>query len=166
MRRILHGQPTIGEDWQTEFEAAIEFRFGAADDEGSSPRVYKSLKCHRHVTPIPLSPRLSSGATCRRIRYRMFSQPGGLWANVITAKHTCPARHIALAYPGFPSICYSNPHHGKREHDDIVITRLQLASHRAHWIEVARDTKTDKPDFHKYLSDSMTFSTCCRRDLD
>jgi hypothetical protein len=30
-------------------------------------------------------------------------------AHVITAKHTCPARHIALAYPGFPSICYSNP---------------------------------------------------------
>jgi hypothetical protein len=30
-------------------------------------------------------------------------------AHVITAKHTSPARHIALAYPGFPSICYSNP---------------------------------------------------------
>ena len=30
-------------------------------------------------------------------------------AHVITAKHTCPARPIALAYPGFPSICYSNP---------------------------------------------------------
>jgi hypothetical protein len=24
-------------------------------------------------------------------------------AHVITAKHTCPARHIVLAYPGFPS---------------------------------------------------------------
>ena len=31
-------------------------------------------------------------------------------ALVITAKHTCPARHIALAYPGFPSICYSDPY--------------------------------------------------------
>src|SRR4029077_15449784 len=30
-------------------------------------------------------------------------------AHVITAKHTCPARHIALAYAGFPSICYSPP---------------------------------------------------------
>jgi hypothetical protein len=34
-------------------------------------------------------------------------------AHVITAKHTCPARHIALAYPGFPSICYSNPKSGQ-----------------------------------------------------
>ena len=30
-------------------------------------------------------------------------------AHVITATHTCPARHIALAYPAFLSICYSNP---------------------------------------------------------
>jgi hypothetical protein len=28
---------------------------------------------------------------------------------VITAKHSCPTRQIALAYPGFPSICYSPP---------------------------------------------------------
>ena len=41
-----------------------------------------------HVSPLlhrnsewnpPFSP-LSRGSTCRRIRYRMFSQPGGLWA--------------------------------------------------------------------------------------
>src|SRR4029077_14828308 len=83
MRRILHGATSLGEDWQTDVEAAIKFRFGAADDKGSSSRVYQSLKGHRQVTPIPLSPRLSSGATCRRIRYRMFSQPGGLWANSI-----------------------------------------------------------------------------------
>ena len=36
---------------------------------------------HRHVIPNgpTTSPELSRGATCRRIRYRMFSQPGGLW---------------------------------------------------------------------------------------
>jgi hypothetical protein len=33
-------------------------------------------------------------------------------AHVITAKHRCPTRHIALAYPGFPSICYSTPYLG------------------------------------------------------
>jgi len=36
------------------------------------------------ATLIPNGPttssELSSGSTCRRIRYRMFSQPGGLWA--------------------------------------------------------------------------------------
>jgi hypothetical protein len=28
-----------------------------------------------------VSSELSRGSTCRRIRYRRFSQPGGLWAN-------------------------------------------------------------------------------------
>ena len=34
------------------------------------------------LTPnrIYISSQLSRGSTCRRIRYRMFSQPGGLWA--------------------------------------------------------------------------------------
>jgi hypothetical protein len=33
-------------------------------------------------------------------------------AHVIIAKHKC----IALAYPGFPSICYSNPEIGRQRH--------------------------------------------------
>ena len=32
---------------------------------------------------LPFSSQLSRGSTCRRIRFRMFSQPGGLWANCI-----------------------------------------------------------------------------------
>ena len=41
---------------------------------------------HRHVIPNGTyhSPELSRGTTCRRIRHRMFSQPGGLWANGTT----------------------------------------------------------------------------------
>ena len=37
---------------------------------------------HRHVIRMEptIFPALSRGSTCRRIRYRMFSQPGGLWA--------------------------------------------------------------------------------------
>ena len=30
-----------------------------------------------------ISSQLSRGSTCRRIRYRRFSQPGGLWANYL-----------------------------------------------------------------------------------
>src|SRR5690348_10683517 len=45
---------------------------------------------------------------------RPLRNPSGLKlllpaAHVITAKHRCPTRHIALAYPGLPSICYSTP---------------------------------------------------------
>ena len=29
--------------------------------------------------------------------------------HVMTAKNRCPTRHIVLAYPGFPSNCYSDP---------------------------------------------------------
>jgi hypothetical protein len=39
-----------------------------------------------------------------------------------------------------------------------MVARLQLASHRAHWIEVTRNKRADKADFHKYLSDPMTQS--------
>jgi hypothetical protein len=30
-----------------------------------------------------------------------------------------------------------------------MIARLQVASHRAHWINVTRAIKTDETDFHK-----------------
>jgi hypothetical protein len=45
---------------------------------------------------------------------------------------------------------------GKGKHYHVMIARLQLASHRAHWIEVTGNKETDKADFYKYLSDSMT----------
>jgi hypothetical protein len=41
--------------------------------------------------------------------------------NHITAKHE-PPLHIALAYPGFPSICYSNPHF------ETTVLRAKLAA--------------------------------------
>jgi hypothetical protein len=36
-----------------------------------------------------------------------------------------------------------------------MITRLQLASHRAHWIEVTRNTKTDQSEYHKKLMGAL-----------
>jgi hypothetical protein len=33
---------------------------------------------------------------------------------------------------------------------------LKLTSQCAHWIEVTGNSETDKADFYKYLSDSMT----------
>jgi hypothetical protein len=48
---------------------------------------------------------------CARCDTRPMIWTEGIAASghVITAKHRCPTRHIALAYPGFPSICYSTP---------------------------------------------------------
>ena len=48
----------------------------------SWPRWNSGLKYHRHVIPNGTYhfPPGIEGATCRRIRYRMFSEPGGLWA--------------------------------------------------------------------------------------
>ena len=66
-------------------------------------------------------------------------------AHVITAKHMCPARHTALAYPGFPSICYSNP---KFRMDD---------PHQEGWdtdipiVTVAKVLKGQSLDFHRTL---------------
>jgi hypothetical protein len=31
-----------------------------------------------------------------------------------------------------------------------MITGLQLASHRAHWVKMTGDTLTDEPDFHEF----------------
>jgi hypothetical protein len=41
-------------------------------------------------------------------------------------------------------------HRRKGKHDDIIITGLQLASHRAHWVKMTGDTLTDEPDFHEF----------------
>jgi len=30
------------------------------------------------------------------------------------------------------------------------ITRLQLASHRAHWVKMTQNTQTDEPDLHEF----------------
>ena len=55
-----------------------------------------------------------------------------------------------------PTSDCSNGMKGKQY--DVTIARLQLANHRAHWIEVTRNrrTRTNKAEFHKYLSDPMT----------
>jgi hypothetical protein len=71
-------------------DCTCEFRFGAADDTRSSPR-------DSDTTP----PQLSSRATCRRIRYRMFSQPGGLWANPTTGNRYRGINVLALISTDF-----------------------------------------------------------------
>jgi hypothetical protein len=54
----------------------------------------------------------------------------------------------------------SGLHKVKGKHYDVMIARLQLPSHRAHWIEVTRTIKTDKTDFHK-VSDFLSASFNC-----
>jgi hypothetical protein len=41
-------------------------------------------------------------------------------------------------------------HRRKGKHDDIMITRLQLASHRAHWVKMTRSAQTDESDLHEF----------------
>jgi hypothetical protein len=53
-----------------------------------------------------------------------------------------------------PTSDCSNGMKGKQY--DVMIARLQLANHRAHWIELTRNRSTNKAEFHKYLSDPMT----------
>src|SRR5580700_5800580 len=63
-------------------------------------------------------------------------------AHVITAKHTCPARHIALAYPGFPSICYSNPEFNLRCEFTRTINRVLPLGRSGEWLVWCRKETT------------------------
>ncbi len=45
---------------------------------------------------------------------------------------------------------------GQRNHHNVRVARLKLTGPRTHWIEVTRSRRTDKTDFHRYLSDSDT----------
>jgi hypothetical protein len=47
---------------------------------------------HRRQMDLPLSPKPSRGVTCRRIRYRVFSQPGALWTEWAVSSN----RNLAL----------------------------------------------------------------------
>jgi hypothetical protein len=74
MRRIRHGaQQPLVEDWKRSSRGYTDqFWFG-----GPILELIATLTPNRTY----ISSRLSRGSTCRRIRYRRFSQPGGLWAN-------------------------------------------------------------------------------------
>jgi hypothetical protein len=42
----------------------------------------------------------------------------------------------------------------------VMAARLELARHRAHWIEMTWNTETYKTDFHKWLSDFLAVFLC------
>ena len=80
---------TPGEDWQAEFADGLPV--GVEDLPHVSPLL------HRHVIPNGTYHflELSKGTTCRRIRYRMFSQPGGLWADGTRTSPATPSTKLA-----------------------------------------------------------------------
>ena len=81
MRRIRHGaQRPLGEDCGSSRGYTDQFWLG-----GPMLALIATLTPNR--TYISSQP--SRGSTCRRIRYRMFSQPGGLWAKCCSTLIQC-----------------------------------------------------------------------------
>ena len=76
MRRIRHGaqQPLVEDCKRSSRGYTDQFWLG-----GPMLALIATLTPNRTY----ISSQLSRGSTCRRIRYRRFSQPGGLWASFI-----------------------------------------------------------------------------------
>ena len=81
MRRIRHGaqQPLVENCKRSSRGYTDQFWLG-----GPMLALIATLTPNRTY----ISSQLSRGSTCRRIRYRRFSQPGGLWAD---CRHACVA---------------------------------------------------------------------------